>query len=251
MLMSRNKDVINKIMSLKTPRELDHSTYISLKNKYVFFQVSKAGSSTIKYYLQSQEVIGTGRKVINVNNTDLSPHVSPSQLDPVMFVDIIRSSEYKKIAFVRNPYSRLLSCYLHRIIGNPKSPSNKWLKRFTGGLGGPEISFSDFIKVVSNQKSKDQERHWRNQHDEIFYDLLNNWSFIGKFENLGEDIAAMMYLTFGKSIWFRRKPVNKSPMTTNASNKLKEYYSDDLIELVYKGYKNDFDAFGYDKDLPI
>ena len=70
---------MSDLLASKSQRELDIATHISLKHRYVFFQVSKAASSTAKYHLQALEVKGTRRK-ISVNNRNLSPHVWPSQL---------------------------------------------------------------------------------------------------------------------------------------------------------------------------
>lgn len=242
-------NILDEMLKVKSFKEIDLNTHISLKNKYVFFQVSKVASSTIKGHLQQLEVKGTGRSVIDVNNRYVSPHVWPSQLSTSSFLNVLGGEEFKKVSFVRNPYSRLLSCYLHRIIRDVNSPSNKWLYNYTGGLCGPDISFSDFVKVVCSQRSIDQESHWRRQSDEIFFKLIPNWVFIGRFENLSEDIDKMERAAFGSSEVDFDSNENLSPMSTGAADKVGIYYTDDLQELVYNSYQQDFLNFGYSKDI--
>ncbi|MCG7577213.1 MULTISPECIES: sulfotransferase family 2 domain-containing protein [unclassified Halomonas] len=242
--------IINEMLKKKTYKELDLNTHISLKNEYVFFQVSKVASSTIKNFLQEIEVAGTSRKVIDVNNRYVSPHVWPTQLKEDKFISIIESPSFKKISFVRNPYSRVLSCYLHRIIKDVNSPSNKSLAKYTGGLCGPKITFSDFVKVISEQEPKQQESHWRIQSEEIFFDVIPNWDFIGRFENLKNDLNildSLLKLKNNNSSF--DESVNKSPMATGANDKLKSYFDDNTQELIYNSYAADFINFNYGKEL--
>ncbi len=241
--------MLNDISKVKSFKDIDLNTHISLKNNYVFFQVSKVASSTVKEVLQRFEVEGTARKVINVNDRYVSPHVWPSQLDQEVFVSILEDPSYRKLSFVRNPYTRILSCYLHRIVKDVRSPSNRYLESCTGGLCGPEISFKDFVKVVCEQPSFSQESHWRRQTDEILYDFIPNWDFIGRFESLSQDISIMTTLIkYGHEFSFDEN-LNKSPMSTGASSKLKKYFDDETQQIVYESYKADFLNFGYSKDL--
>lgn len=228
----------------KNFREFDVNTHISLKNRYIYFQISKAASSTVKYYLQNLEVKGTGRKVINVNDRNLSPHVWPSQLREADFYEMINSSSWKKIAFVRNPYARLLSCYLHRVVGDLKSASNKVLSKYTGGRIGSDVSFEEFVKIVCSQETASQEAHWRVQSEDIYFHLIPKFDCIGKVENLETDICKMLTLLTGKSVQISLD-VDKSPATTKASIKLREYYTEDLRKIVFDRYRLDFDNFGY------
>ncbi|MBE0464405.1 sulfotransferase family protein [Halomonas colorata] len=245
--------ILDLMLAKKSYKELDLNTHISLKNKYVFFQVSKVASSTVKDFLQNMEVKGTSRRVIDVNNRYVSPHIWPSQLNESDFLSIIDDDSFNKISFVRNPYARILSCYLHRIVKDVSSPSNKWLSKYTGGLCGPNISFSDFAQVISEQESIQQESHWRRQSDEIFYNIIKNWCFIGRFESLSQDLNKVQLIINGNNTSSQESKLsgkdNFSPMTTKASSKLNEYYDDKTQELIYNSYLSDFKNFGYSKEL--
>lgn len=120
---SRNQEAeqefFSKIYESKSRHELELGLHISLKFSYVFVQVSKAASSTIKYYLQTKEFEGTRFSVQDVNNNYLSPLLSPFQLRDDQLYQILQSNQIRRVTFVRNPFSRLLSCYLDRIVARP------------------------------------------------------------------------------------------------------------------------------------
>lgn len=238
---------LSEVLAVKSLREFDLGTHISLKNKYIYLQVSKVASSTIKHYLQTLEVRGTGRRVEDVNNRNLSPHIWPSQLNEDHLREIFDDPSFKKIAFVRSPFSRTLSCYLHRICGAPKSPSNRALARATGGLCGPDISFAEFVDVVCSQTSKEQDSHWRSQYDEIIYSQIGKWGQIGKFENLTSDLQSV--LSQFKPVIEVEPKLTLSPAVTSADDRLHEFYTPVLVEKIATRFALDFDTFGYSRKI--
>lgn len=240
---------ISQLCAIKSFRELDIGTHLSFKYEYIYFQVSKSASSTIKYYLQELEVRGTQRKVVDVNNRNLSPHIWPSQLKEDHFLELLVSPTVRKVTFVRNPFSRLLSCYLHRIKGAPESPSVKNIKRFTRNRFDAKLSFTEFIQIVCDQTSMQQDSHWRLQSDEVFYDFIPHWSFIGKVERIGKDLPRLMALLDPSSPILTSKLDDYSPSITRASSKLVDFYTPELERMVVARYKADFDNFGYSTSI--
>ena len=105
------------MLAYKKRHEIDLDTHISLKHHYVYMMVGKAASSTVTYHLQCVEYRGTRYKPGNVNSRHLSPHIAPFQLARREFVTVMTGPRFRRLTFVRNPYTRLLSCYLHRIVG--------------------------------------------------------------------------------------------------------------------------------------
>lgn len=147
---------------------------------------------------------------------------------------------------MRNPYSRLLSCYLHRIRGSENSKSAKQLKRKMGIPTVDGLSFADFVKFVCAQEPKEMESHWRVQYDETLAQLIK-FDFVGKQESLMSDINEMIMLLH--DVEPQLKEENASPMRTGAREKLGEYYTDGLLELVAQAYKLDFEYFNYSYEL--
>ncbi|MCE8018923.1 sulfotransferase family protein [Halomonas sp. MCCC 1A11036] len=226
-------------------RELDIGTHISLKYDYIYFQVSKSASSTVKYYLQELEVRGTRRRVEDVNNRNLSPHIWPSQLKEEHFLELLASPDMRKVTFVRNPFSRLLSCYLHRIKESPGSPSVKNIKRFTRNRFDETLSFGDFVEIVCDQPSAEQDSHWRVQSDEVLYDLIPHWSFIGRVERIEEDLPKLMAILDPDVAAPTSELEDYSPSVTKASSKLADFYTPEFERKVVERYRADFENFGY------
>lgn len=240
---------ISELLKYKNLRELDIGTHISLKNSYIYFQVSKSASSTVKYYLQELEIRGTQRKIIDVNNRNLSPHIWPSQLTEEHFTELLEADAMKKVTFVRNPFSRILSCYLHRIKGSPESPSVKNIKRFTKNRFDATLSFSDFINIICDQESIQQESHWRVQSDEIFYNSIKKWDFIGKVESIDKDLPNLLSVLSNNFPNNDGALLDSSPSVTKANSKLSEFYTIELLEKVAKRYHLDFKNFNYNTEI--
>lgn len=242
-------DVFEIFSRNKTDADFQVSTHISLKNKYAFIQVSKSASSSVKWSLQTLELKSTNWKVINVNNKLCSPHISPFQLENSALNELFFSKNFKKVSFVRNPFSRLLSCYLHRIVARPNSASNRFLMKLTGGRGGEDVSFDEFIEIICSQKSKDQEAHWRCQADELCIDKID-YDFIGKVESIEADLPVLLKMLYGDKTQLTSEITDASPMKTGTSQKLFKFYNDKAtVSRVVERYKADFDSFNYSSTL--
>jgi len=227
--------------------------YISLKNKYIYFRVGKTGSSTVTYHLYYAEYINTNFVVKDVNSQYFCPHLRPFQLDVEQFEEILNSPRFWKIAFVRNPYTRLLSCYLHRIIGEKTmNPSKKVLYKNTEFNEEHKSSFREFVKFVCDQETTNMERHWRLQSFEILWPQMK-FDFVGRQEQLSDDLNRLELVLYGKPVFDQKilKCSDNSPMKTNASKSLRNYYDDETARLVYSRYRDDFETFDYAVELPL
>lgn len=243
---------ISGLMKFKSQHDLDLDTHISLKNRYVYLMVSKAASSTVTYHLQYVEYKGSRFSVQNVNSRYMSPHIAPFQLSRRRFVEIMNDPAFRKVTVVRNPYTRLLSCYLHRIVGIKKTnPSKRVLAKYVPKESIPELTFEQFVDIVAGMENGAMERHWALQHDAIMYPVVN-YDFIGRQETLQEDMVRMEQLLFGKKLFDRDAlaTVNKAPMQTGSSSRTRDYYTDRIAAKVAERYRRDFETFGYSTDLP-
>ncbi|WP_438455127.1 sulfotransferase family protein [Vreelandella venusta] len=231
-------------MNIEKPiHDLYSHTYISLKNKYLFHSVGKAANSTVKYFLYAEESRGTRLKYDNVHDRRASPLVSPFQLPSSCLFDIFSSEEYFKFTFVRNPYSRLLSCYLDRIIPKRSTPY-KELVKYLGRDIGYDVSFSEFIEAVCSQSNYEQNNHWRLQYADAMCDILK-YSYIGKQEVFSESMSDIWGNIFPGSIVPDFGSKNMSPSKTNSASKVANYWTNDLRRMVAKRYEKDFLNFNY------
>ncbi|HKL74843.1 MAG TPA: sulfotransferase family protein [Halanaerobiales bacterium] len=169
-----------------------------------------------------------------------------------------RYKDYFIFTFVRNPYKRVLSCYLNKIINPPPHFIKQQLKPF--GLI-PNMSFDDFINFLCfNEKGKDRnDPHWTSQHKFIKPGI----DFIGKLEDFDKDFKIILnriglpyqspkhlnYTTkegahYTKDLKYVDKPKKAKPP------ELDDYYTDKTYQLIYERYKKDFEMFGYEK-IPL
>jgi hypothetical protein len=213
--------------------------------------VGKAASSTVTYHLQCAEYRGTPYKPANVNSRHQSPHIAPFQLSRRAFGDVMLNPRFRKLTFVRNPYSRMLSCYLHRIVGTPnQNPSKRTLARHARRIDPSRLSFETFVDIATDMENAEMERHWAVQHDAVLYPLVR-YDFIGKQERLIEDLLSLETLLFGELVFDRAAlgTVNKAPMQTGSTAKLREHYTDRIAAKMAERYAIDFDTFDYSRDL--
>jgi hypothetical protein len=240
--------IYDEFIKERSLREFLSFTNISVKNKYIYFAISKVANSTIKYYLQQIEYEGTPYRVKNVHDKHCSPLLSPYQLTFTDFIDALTSDIYKRFVFVRNPYCRVLSCYLDRI-QDPKSNSYKNIRTYLG-KDPREISFGEFLEAISLQNPKEMDSHWRPQ----VFESLNGHVKMDKiffFEQLPKNLKDLSIFLYGEKKRIFNDVVNKSPSRTSANNLIFEYFQPDLVNLTYKIYRRDFVAFGYSSDITI
>jgi hypothetical protein len=208
-------------------------------------EVPKAGCSVVKRVLQYSEVDGKGiDPQASVHDRSLSPLAAPItgefDLDEVFG----SPSPYFRFSFVRNPYSRALSCYLEKIAGE------QWLRDLRlpelGFHPQEEVSFADFLSRVAVQELRDMDVHWAPQHFLLSLRRVQ-YGFLGRFETFQSDLRRLveiLALDVPEELLLRR-----TAHVTSAAEKLHDYYDDETVALVQRIYRKDFDALGYGRDL--
>lgn len=69
---------------------------------------------------------------------------------------------------LRCPYTRLASCYLHRIVGGGI--------RIRGRLGfARDVSFAEYVRFVGGQPRQARHDHWRNQSDFLYFEEYDDY----------------------------------------------------------------------------
>ncbi len=143
-----------------------------------------------------------------------------------------------KFTVVRNPYTRILSAYLDKIVREKKSATG--IRKNQDG----KTTFADFCDYL-NAGGLYKNAHWAPQ---ISLLLLpkERFDFIGKVETLQKDM---------RHIWQRLAPdsVNPAfqttaPHRTDAKTRVTEYLSRHCRKMISSLYKQDFEEFGYNPD---
>ncbi len=164
---------------------------------------------------------------------------------------------YFTFSFTRNPYTRLKSAYNDKLkryaeiaeaelvekLGQGEDEKSK--KYFQRELKA-RISFEQFAKgVCADHLYGDQ--HWVPQYDRLRPDLCE-YDYLGKLENYRADMSGIL-----NAIGVAAENHPSFPPRLNSApdpRQNSDYYSDELIRLVYNTYDKDFSAFGYDEKLP-
>ncbi|UWR08986.1 sulfotransferase family protein [Ruegeria sp. B32] len=202
-------------------------------------------------------------------------------LDPLDTNDarILESPEIKKIAFVRNPYSRVLSAYLNKVDRFNKSrdsltAGDHWSDVYNNILAfandqyhhrsigrvfqralkitrkrrnSSNVNFSTFLMWLKDPRTPQhlaQNEHWAPQCQILHYPRFK-MDFIGRFENLSYDASVALNMMGAKFEFSRSNAAGHQ--TTNATSSLDKYYGKKETFLVNDLFNSDFKAFGYDR----
>ncbi|HVA17270.1 MAG TPA: sulfotransferase family 2 domain-containing protein [Candidatus Dormibacteraeota bacterium] len=147
---------------------------------------------------------------------------------------------YFKFAFVRNPWDRLVSWWSMINAARPLLSSGR-LNKFHSFVLERATTFEEFLLNCDQEIADNDGRKWiyRNQIDYIT-DASDQLivDFVGKFETLEADFAAIAKKMMGVSIQLPR---------TNQTihERYVSYFTEPLANIVAERYRRDIDAFGY------
>ena len=217
---------------------------ISHRYKIIFIHIPKCAGTSIEYLLDIEGVecfftlgnktaginyiprdVFTPEEYIQCTNKNMQ-HYTLLELSKILQPDIFNT--YKKIAVVRNPYSRLVSEY------NFRKPLFKL----------ETLTFKDLVVNKLNldkvTRNKIYDGHLETQ-TSFLTNIQGNFDSIDKiykFESINECINDINTIT-GKHDYPHLRNSN--------NNNWEQYYTPELKELVYNFYKEDFVNFGYTK----
>jgi hypothetical protein len=224
---------------------VNYLTHVSHRHDAVFVEVPKAGCTVVKRAMQFSEHGGEPHEEPeSVHERSTSPLGAPVR-DKLDLDEVFGpAGRYFRFAFVRNPYSRALSCYLEKIAGE------QWLRDMRlpklGFDPDSEVTFPQFLRRVAEQDLREMDIHWAPQHFLLSLGKVE-YGFLGRFESFHEDLLSVidhLQMTVPDDILQRR-----TAHTTNASAKVRDYYDDECEALVRQIYRLDFESLGYGYDL--
>ncbi|MDA8870356.1 sulfotransferase family protein [Rhizobiaceae bacterium] len=221
-----------KIFNCK-PVELSLRSVFLPDSKVIYICNPKvAGSSIIQSLLSIDPDADADIKADH--NSPSSRRRISSLRDPKGFLDCIEDKDAFRFAFVRNPYTRVMSCFRDKIASG-RAP------RFRMQLGLPEngeISLLEFLEKVSSQELASMNRHWRPQSALIPERI--KLSFLGRFENLNADLE----------ILYQKIGVERSDIKTVDYHRTRTGNNIDLgdkeVKLINMIYREDFSRFNYE-----
>ena len=225
-------------------RSVNFHTHISLVNKYVYVEVPKAGCGTMKATLGALE----GARLNEThaqrfldkphNGVKSGAHVRPYQLPADLLEQVLTSKDYTRFTVVRNPSSRVLSGYLEKIQQGLRQSEE--ISQALGGKPAGDISFTEFLQVIKDQDSRDQDPHWRRQTDHIGLGLIdyNEIIHLENLDNSWEKIAALTNTPDLDGQYYCKN-------STKATSKVDQYRTPETDALIADIYQRDFVELGY------
>lgn len=191
------------------------------ENKLVYLNNPKVACSSIKKSIFGEhEDIHALPNVVN----DLNPDMEG----------------YYKFTFVRNPYERLVSCFEDKCI---KHPDDFCWNTYLFSDFVKCDNFNQFVKRVCLIPYSLEEPHFSRQY-QLIYDKKGKYlvDFVGKIENIKEE-----YEPIRKR--FDLLPLSHEHRVASLTGKnWMDYYTPFTAWLVYRKYKKDFVAFGYEEE---
>mmetsp|Transcript_5929 Transcript_5929/g.10525 ORF Transcript_5929/g.10525 Transcript_5929/m.10525 type:complete len:335 (-) Transcript_5929:257-1261(-) len=175
---------------------------------------------------------------------------------PEKRLDIMDDSLWLHIAYVRNPYTRLLSGYLQKLV----DPKDKvWTVVPNWKIG---MSFDALVSILEEMKAKNGgtllvNEHFFPQYLQCGFNVFN-YDLIAHQESFEDHVRCMAKNRgFEAALKFGWGPNGSydmfnmpRPHPTGSSNKISDYYTPQLQKRVYELYKEDFILFGYSDQLP-
>jgi len=212
------------------------SAIISHKNKYIYSYIPKAACTTIRRLLANKEGIKW-----HPNWSVKNGKILKTSFKTIKKAEITKYEDYKYFTFVRNPWSRLVSCYFDKVVSVRTMPDSKFVfkgiyKRFRKrykGVRFDRMSFIDFANFVVSHREEESDGHFRSQHTFLILDRLD---FIGKVENL--------FIDFDKIFGDNSCDKQYSEWSTKHKH-YTEYYNRTIEDQIGERYKEDINIFNY------
>ncbi|WP_286828968.1 MULTISPECIES: sulfotransferase family 2 domain-containing protein [Kordiimonas] len=237
-----------------TLRDTARDSVLSKELGYGYVPISKAANTNVKRFLwQVEHELGhcrpVGEQYFSVHNYGWR-FGRPDARTPWLGFRKSAIEEFyaalvgrRMLTVVRNPYIRLLSGYLEKIVAKvdvePNIPAKFQLPR------RPD-NFADFVYMVCDRPSARTDIHFRSQTYASLFDFIA-YDAVGHVETLAAGLADFSVAALGRD--FSHLLSAKADHAMKARQKLKDHYTPDVARAIYARFRDDFLNFGYDYDL--
>ena len=236
--MSEAGDVpFPRISSLSHSR-LSYLINISERCSAAYFEVPKAGCSTIKLALQRAELENPNYLPADVHDKARSPLGSPA--DDSDLCRVLFTRRLFLFSFVRNPFLRVLSAYLDKVVNHPDERAALYANIGISTSAEEIAGFADVLRAVRNTPVGTLDMHWCPQ-VELTLRRAIPLDFIGRTENLDADLRKL-FRYLGVPQYYI---CHHCPHRTNSAEKISQYLGAEEIRLITDIYSQDFRAFNY------
>ncbi|MBA3810164.1 MAG: sulfotransferase family 2 domain-containing protein [Caulobacteraceae bacterium] len=228
------------------PRQLNSRMIFTPDRSLLYVSVPKTGCTTIKMIIGASvgllspqalehKTRGAIHSTWNARNTTWSDLIDEKRND------LLTGPSTFRVTSVRNPFERVVSCYLNKITGKNDS---FYLARKLRERG--DTSIHAFLEFVRDEPPLRRDVHCRAMTDLCFSGRVQYDDLI-RYETFEIDLRRMM-VRLDLSTHGIPKPAAASK--TNAGARMHDLLGPRECELVREIYAADFKEFGYSLDLP-
>jgi hypothetical protein len=219
-------------------QKIYHLGYISLKILGVNFRYYFIHPDKNLIYLSNFKVASSSILAVLMNKDAIDHDTIHTEARQVLNEKTFLSNEekgYYKFTFVRNPYTRLISCYNNKVLQERSKPIPYFKQNMFGKLASV-ADFDEFVMKVCKIPDRISDVHFVSQSHFIYSKGHPVVDYIGKMESLDTDFESVRSAFSLKSL----PHYNKTKRTNWMDS-----YSHETAQMVYKRYFNDFHTFDY------
>lgn len=242
-------------------KKLEAHIRVIPKLKLIFCHVPKVASTSLKrmfYFIQMDKSdilpADISRNIVHVKNSQVLRSLKTYDIKKARYM----IKHYKKLIFVRNPYTRLLSAYTDKFFATYSSLFRELfgkniVKTMRTSNESDIPTFKEFLQYMvryPEDKRFQTERHWMTA-ENLCRPCELNYDYIGKFETLKQDYERIFStLNISRSL-IDSFPTNAEMKSTIKKIDWKIVYKDlriadfETFRMFLNKFKNDFEYFGY------
>ena len=225
----------------------DYFMHVVPERKLIYVEVPKTASSYI--IAELVKAFRGSNAEGNIHCRSRSGLKSPRAIGISKFIDLIDDPETFIFTSVRNPFTRLVSCYFDKFsnvaIGDGSYISNTYIayRRLIGepAVDGRPLTLDEFVAFACDTAPLRYDGHWCRQSD-----IVSSWiakpHFLVKFETLSRDFGYVLR-RFAAGSEQVQQVVTHAVTTTD--RKAKDLLTEKTIAKIVEVYSADFLRFGY------
>lgn len=221
-------------MLMLPDKALRRSLHISPRLRLAYVNNPKVACSTIKLALQRAELGNAD----HLPETSVHDHVaSPLRTWP----DVTGAGDLEgcfTFSFVRNPFARLRSAYLNKIVTGQKQGRPREMAGFDRSYCP---SFEEFVLAICAQGPQAQNPHWRMQAVNLSLDVIR-YDVIAPLEEF-----ALYWNRIAARFGLPARPMRAGRQTLPEAQQALDF-TNEMTRAVTRCYAPDFAHFGYSHD---